>query len=304
MRAAGPLALSALLAATTALAQEAPRGAQEGLRSSALDLETRGFNLSGALQFGVAPVNLSYGAYPDNAGLALFRYAAHADMDLVGQRLTVPLDVTLFTDGTASGLSTLSPTEFDVVTGLRSTWVAGPGLLELGAHYEHDRPVGVSGFTQTYVDVRARYLYSLGTTFPGLARALRDGDLSGWVALGWFAWNPTYAARPDNTGVALFRYVAHAELSFWHDHISFGLEGTMFSDRHADNPVVPSELDLTVEVIGRLQPFELHLAVERDAPVGRSGPDQIYAYGLAVWAFDLVRRQPRPLETRGELRSP
>lgn len=67
---------------------------------------------------------------------------------------------------------------------------------------------------------------------------------------------------------------------------------------------VPSELDLTLELIGRLQPFELHLAVERDAPVARSGPDQVYAYALAVWAFDLVRRQPRPLETRGELRSP
>ncbi len=300
MRAAVSLTLATLLHAPLALAQ----GAQEGTRSSALDLETRGFNLSGALQFGVAPVNLSYGAYPDNAGLALFRYAAHADMDLVGQRLTVPLDVTLFTDGTSAGIGTLSPTEFDVVTGLHSTWVVGPGLLELGTHFEHDRPVGVSGFTQTYVDVRARYLYSVGTTFPSVARALRDGDISGWVALGWFVWNPTYAARPDNTGVALFRYVAHAELSIWHDHLSFGLEGTMFSDRRADNPVVPSELDLTLELIGRLQPFELHLAVERDAPVARSGPEQVYAYALAVWAFDLVRRQPRPLETRGELRSP
>lgn len=300
MRAVGCFALVTSLHAPLVHAQ----GAQQGTQSSALDLETRGFNLSGALQFGVAPVNLSYGAYPDNAGLALFRYAAHADMDLVGQRLTVPLDVTLFTDGTSEGISALSPTEFDIVTGLHSTWVVGPGQLELGTHFEHDRPVGVSGFTQTYVDVRARYIYSLGTTFPALARALRDGDLSGWVALGWFAWNPTYAARPDNGGVALFRYVAHAELSVWHDHISFGLEGTMFSDRQADNPVVPSELDLTVEVIGRAQPFELHLAVERDAPVGRSGADQLYAYALAVWAFDLVRRQPRPLESRGELRSP
>ncbi|MBK8691964.1 MAG: hypothetical protein IPN17_06570 [Deltaproteobacteria bacterium] len=303
MRAA-PLALAALLHATLAAAQEAPRGAQEGLRSSALDLETRGFNLSGALQFGVAPVNLSYGAYPDNAGLALFRYAVHADMDLIGQRLTVPLDVTLFTDGTASGLSTLSPTEFDVVTGLRSTWVVGPGLLELGTHFEHDRPVGVSGFTQTYVDVRARYLYSLGTTFPGLSRALRDGDISGWVALGWFAWNPTYAARPDNAGIALFRYVAHAELSLWHDHISFGLEGTMFSDRHADNPC--GALGARPHGGGHRAPSALRASPRRRArrPRRRSGPDQIYAYGLAVWAFDLVRRQPRPLETRGELRSP
>lgn len=282
----------------------AAQGAQEGTRSSALDLETRGFNLSGALQFGVAPVNLSYGAYPDNAGLALFRYGAHADVDLIGRRLTIPVDVTMFTDGTADGIAALAPTEFDVLTGVHTTWELGPGLLEVGPHFEHDRPVGNAGFSQTYVDVRARYLYSLGTSIPSVGRALFDGDLSGWVSLGWFVSKPTYAARPDNTGLALFRYTAHAELSMWHDHVSFGVEGTLFSDRRVDNPVVPSELDLTAELIGRRAPFELHLAVERDAPVGRSGHDQVYAYALVAWAFDLVRRQPRPLETRGELRSP
>jgi hypothetical protein len=159
-------------------------------------------------------------------------------------------------------------------------------------------------FTQTYVDVRARYIYSLATTFPHLGPALLDGDLSGWVALGWFAWNPTYAARPDNTGIALFRYVFHGELSVWHDHLSFGVEATSFSDRDAANVAVPSELDLTLEFIGRYRPFELHLVFERDAPIDRTGRDQVYCYALAAWAFDLVRAQPRPLETRGELRSP
>lgn len=299
-------AASALALLTVSLrTSPAPaEGPQEGTRASALDLATRGFNLSGALQLGVAPVNLSYGAYPDNAGLALFRYALHADADLVGQRLSVPLDATLFTDGTRDGAATLVPSEFDIVTGLTTTWLVGPGLLELGTRFEHDRPVGASGFTQTYVDLRARYLYSLATTFPHLGPALLDGDISGWVALGWFAWNPTYAARPDNTGIALFRYVFHGEVSIWHDHLSFGVEATSFSDRDAANTVVPSELDLTLELIGRYQPFELHLVFERDAPVDRTGRDQVYSYALAVWAFDLVRRQPRPLEARGELRSP
>ncbi len=55
---------------------------------------------------------------------------------------------------------------------------------------------------------------------------------------------------------------------------------------------------------GGRSPFELRLVFARDAPVDRTGRDQIYCYALAASAFDLVHAQPRPLETRGELRSP
>jgi len=72
--------------------------------------------------------------------------------------------------------------------------------------------------------------------------------VSGWLTLGWFAFNPTYAARPDNTGLALLRYGVHTELSVWTDHLSVGLYGTMFTDRRATNPVAPSELDFTAEI--------------------------------------------------------
>ena len=44
----------------------------------------RGMALSGALTLGAALYNPSYAARPDNTGLALMRYAAHVDGDLIG----------------------------------------------------------------------------------------------------------------------------------------------------------------------------------------------------------------------------
>ena len=128
--------------------------------------------------------------------------------------------------------------------------------------------------------------------------------MSGYATLGWFALNPSYAARPDNSGLALFRYVGHAELSVWHDHVSIGLDGTFFTDRRASDVVAPSELDVTYEIIGRSDPFELHLAYERDMPIARSGLVQSFAYALLVYDFDLKRDVVQPLETRGVIPSP
>ena len=77
--------------------------------------------------------------------------------------------------------------------------------LRAGARVEHDRPVDTGTFNQTYVDARARYLYSLAEVVPAL-EDVTTNDVSGWLTLGAFLVNPTYAARPDNTGNALLRY--------------------------------------------------------------------------------------------------
>jgi len=220
-----------------------------------------GFDLSGALLLGVSVINRSYAARPDNTGLTLMRYAGHADVDLIGRKLSIPVDINMFTDKTRQGLAVLAPSELDVITGVTTTHsVTAGGDLELGARVEHDRPVDRGGFTQSYADVRARYLYSLAKVWPSLGRDLVDGDINGFATLGWFAINPTYAARPDNSGIALFRYAVHAELSVWHDYLSIGVDGNLFTDRHSAIPVAPSELDLTYEVIVHVAPFEWHLA--------------------------------------------
>jgi hypothetical protein len=252
----------------------------------------------------VSIINRSYAARPDNTGLVLMRYAGHADIDLIGQRLSIPLDVNLFSDRLRPGFAKLAPTELDLIGGLTTTWPVGRGALELGARVESDRSLDhPSSASQQYADARARYLYSLSRYFPGLARALRDGDVSGWATLGWFAYNHTYFARPDNTGLAFLRYGLHAELSILADLVSFGLDATMFTDKQAANSLRPSELDLTPEIIFHRATFEVHVAWESDRPLDRGGLKQQFLYALGVWSFDLVSDTPRPLETRGEIQS-
>jgi hypothetical protein len=263
-----------------------------------------GVGLSGSLMLGSALYNPTYAARPDNSGISLMRYAGHADLDLIGRRLSLPLDVNMFTDRERDGAAKLSPTELDVITGVTSTWGMGPGALELGTRFEHDRPVDREGPNQSYVDVRGRYLYSLAKVWPGLERALHQGDVGGYLTLGWFAYNRSYFARPDNTGKALFRYAVHGELSILDDLISFGVDATMFTDKEAANVLRPSELDLTPELIFHHRDFETHLALEIDQPIDRGGLVQKFVYVLAIWSFSVGGDVGRPFEERGQIQSP
>ena len=108
--------------ATTAFALDKQGSAHGG----AVGGNDTSFNFSGALMAGVSLYNPSYAARPDNTGLALFRYAAHFDVDLIGRYLSVPLDVSFFTDATRMGGEVLLPTEFDFIGGITSTFAAGP----------------------------------------------------------------------------------------------------------------------------------------------------------------------------------
>jgi hypothetical protein len=262
--------------------------------------ESEGTNVSGSVMVGSALYNPTYAARPDNSGHALFRYAARADIDLIGSRLSIPIDVNTFTDRDQPGIGVMKPTELDLIAGVTSTWPLGPGAIEIGSRVEHDRPIDQGTFTQTYLDLRSRYLYSLARSWPDLARYALD--VTGWVTLGAFVLNPTYAARPDNSGKALLRYALHTELSILDDLVSVGVDGTMFTDRQSA-VFVPSELDLTPEIILHLAPFELHVAYESDLPIDRSGLTQTYVYALGAWNFDF-HREPVPLEPRGQLPSP
>src|SRR5262245_63858629 len=84
-----------------------------------------GISLDGNVSLGVSIYNPSYAARPNNTGLALFRYAAHTDLDLIGRRLSIPLDVNMFTDRLASGAAKLRPSELDFIGGLTTTWALG-----------------------------------------------------------------------------------------------------------------------------------------------------------------------------------
>jgi hypothetical protein len=246
-----------------------------------------GFAMSGSLLGGVAFFNPTYAARPDNTGKALLRLAPHLDVDLIGSRLSIPIDLNVFTDREQPGLKKLLPSELDVITGLTTTWPLGPSAIELGARVERDMPVDRGGKTQSYGDVRARWLWSLAAFAPCVRDALSDGDITGYVTLGWFAYNPTYAARPDNTGRALFRYAAHGGLSAFDSHLLFSIDTTLFTDRH-ESPLAPSELDLTLDAGTTLGPIELHVAYERDMPIDQGTLVQHFAMLYVTWGFDLV----------------
>lgn len=279
------------------------------LRASALDKQSSahagaisgpetGFNVAGALMLGWSFFNPSYPARPDNTGLTLLRYAVHADIDVIGRRLSIPVDVNLFTDRKRSGAGTIAPSELDLISGLTSTWRAGPGAVELGLRGEIDAPVDRGILSQGYLDARLRYLYSVATVAPSVGAALGDGDISGWFTLGTFLFNPSYAARPDLSGLALLRYQGHVEVSLFHDWVSVALDATMFTDRKASNVVRPCELDLIPELILRATPFELHLAFESDMPLDRPGVTQSFAHAMVVYAFDSSGKAPEPVQTR------
>ncbi|MFO0674589.1 MAG: hypothetical protein U0235_34085 [Polyangiaceae bacterium] len=292
----------ASLASPDAAALDKQGSAHAGVVGS--DGDDDGFDVSGALTLGSAIANKTYAARPDNTGKALMRYAAHADVDLFGRRLSLPLDVNLFSDRERKGALVFAPTELDLIGGVTTTFGAGFGDLELGARVERDMPIDRGGFSQTYVDGRARYLYSLAARMPAIGRALADGDLSGHFTFGTFAVNPSCAARPGQHGSRALRYAGHTVLSVFHDLYSVGVDATLFTDRRASNVAAPSELDLTYEVILREAPWELHVAYERDMPVDQGGMVQSFIYALVVWGFDLKRTVPAPLENRATIPSP
>jgi hypothetical protein len=248
--------------------------------------EASGFDVSGTMLVGVALYNPSYAARPDNTGRALGRLAPHADIDLIGERLSIPIDVNVFTDREQHGLALLRPSEVDVLTGLTTTWPLGrPSALELGVRGERDMPADRKGLVQAYGDTRAKLLFDLLPVWPQLTPALRGGTITGNLTLGWFAYNPSYAARPDLTGLALFRYGSHVEVSVWNGHAAFALDAVSFTDRR-QSAFVPSEIDLTPELIAREGNFEVHVAYERDMPVDRGGLVQQLLLLHGVWSFD------------------
>jgi len=276
---------------------------QRGSQTNEVAGEDSGFDISGTVLAGFAAYNPSYAARPDNSGLALGRLAPHLDIDLIGERLSIPIDVNVFTDRKQHGLALLRPSEIDVITGLTTTWPLGrPTALELGVRGERDMPADRKGLTQSYADTRANLLFDVAPTWLPLASALSGGDITGRMTLGLFAYNLSYAARPDLSGLALLRYGSHIEASIWNRHAAFAFDVVSFTDRRR-NVLAPSEVDLTPELIARDGSFELHFAYERDMPVDRGGLVQQLILVHGVWSFNFGGKSRENLRHE-ELKAP
>ena len=99
---------AALLAAARSARALDKQGSAHG---GGIEGPTEGFDLSGSASLGVSLYNPTYAARPDNTGLALFRYAGHADVDLIGRRLSIRSTSTCSRTGwrTASRASSFRP---------------------------------------------------------------------------------------------------------------------------------------------------------------------------------------------------
>jgi hypothetical protein len=249
------------------------------------DVAESGQRISGGALFGISVFNPSYAARPDNTGLALFRLAGHADIDLIGQHLLLPLDVNMFTDRTQDGANILVPSELDLIGGVASTWALGKGAMEFGVRGEIDLGIDRPTMSQGYVDARAKYSFE-SDDFHSVHHTLGANHFSSSTTLGVFGYNPSYAARPDNTGLALLRYAER--LGYSRRWFSAALDFTFFTDRNT-NAIAPSELDFTIDVGATSGTIGMHLAYERDMPLDQGDLVQhfLFVYLTSSFAHNL-----------------
>jgi hypothetical protein len=103
--------------------------------------------------------------------------------------------------------------------------------------------------------------------------------IAGYLLTGAFISNPSFAARPDNTGRVGLRYMLHAETDLYKKYLTFYSDQNFFSDRD-DGWIVLSEWDQTYGFTGTVEHWSWRTQFERDAPLDRSGLKQAYADAL------------------------
>ncbi|GIW53841.1 MAG: hypothetical protein KatS3mg082_0245 [Nitrospiraceae bacterium] len=227
--------------------------------------------------------NPTFAARPDNTGLVALRHMLHLETDLYKQYLQFYTDQNFFSDR-RDGWITLS--EWDATfafTGSLGNW--GWRL-----QYERDAPLDRSGVKQIYADTLVTYRWPDAQQWSWWRTHFPNQNLTTYAGAGWLFHNENYFARPDNTGRALFRYVAHADLDLYRNRLVLFADTNFFTDRSADNAVRPTELDLVVGLALRHGDLELSLIHERDMPLDRGGLVQRYLALQLRYEFEWVRR--------------
>lgn len=254
---------------------------KQGARATTSEEQPPTFNLSGYVFAGAFLFNPSYAARPDNTGLTMFRFGLHLDADLYRQWLTLSYDFNSFTDRGDERRNLFLPTEHDHIVGLLSTIPLPHDLsLTLALHYEYDgtltapnarylaqhpdcvngvadHPPGCyqAGYSQSYADAYARLTFD-------------RPRYSVYAALGGFVWNRSYASRPDNSGLALLRYVAHGEAWLIPSWLTVDLDFNFFTDRD-EGIFKPTEADIVSEVaLHFAERYQVSFIGEADLPIG------------------------------------
>lgn len=227
--------------------------------------------------------NPTFAARPDNTGLVGLRHMLHLETDLYKQYLTFYTDQNFFSDRREGWIRL---TEWD------STY-ALTGLIDRFGwriQYERDAPLDRSGTKQIYADALVTVRYQAGQESSWWKKTLPDQNLTAYAGPGWLFHNDNYFARPDNTGRALFRYVAHADLDLYRNLAVLYGDVNMFTDREKGNKITPTEIDWIAGVALRWRNYELSFYREEDRPVDRDTLVQRYYAVQLRMSFDVPKR--------------
>lgn len=226
--------------------------------------------------------NPSFTARPNNTGLVGMRYMMHLETDLYKQYLTFYTDQNFFSDR-KTGWVTLS--EWDDTYALT-------GIVDhfgWRVQYERDKPLDQSGLQQIYGDTLVTYRFEAEHDWGWFRKRFPNQNLTAYAGPGWLFFNHQYFARPDNTGLALYRYVAHFDLDLYRGRVILYGDTNMFTDRTNGHSIRPSELDWILGVAVRWKDLELSFYREQDRPLDRSGFIQEYYAVQLRYAFDFSK---------------
>jgi hypothetical protein len=114
-------------------------------------------------------------------------------------------------------------------------------------------------------------------------------SLTMYGGAGWLFHNSNYFARPDNTGRALFRYVAHADLDLYKNKVVLYGDVNFLTDRESSNQARPTEMDWIVGLALRWHDMELAVYHEQDKPLDKPGLIQQYLAVQLRFSFDVSK---------------
>jgi len=230
--------------------------------------------------------NPSFTARPNNTGRVGMRHMVHLETDLYKQYLTFYTDQNFFSDRDNGWI---------ILTEWDDTYALTGIVDHFGwrVQYERDKPLDQSGLQQIYWDTLSTYRVEAEHDWDWFHKQFPHQNLTAYAGAGWLFFNNNYFARPDNTGRALYRYVAHFDLDLYDNRIVLYGDTNMFTDRTSGHALRPSELDWILGLAVRWKAWELSVYREQDRPLDRSGFIQEYYAVQLRYAFDFSRHEVR-----------
>jgi len=228
--------------------------------------------------------NPTFAARPDNTGLVGLRHMLHLETDLYKQYLTFYTDQNFFSDRTKGWIELSEWDGTYALTGLvdRFGW---------RIQYERDAPLDKSGTKQVYADTLLTSRFQATEDLSWWKGIFPNQNLTAYAGAGWLFHNSNYFARPDNTGKALFRYVAHADLDLYKNRVVLYGDMNLFTDREAGNKLNPTELDWIIGLALRFrEDMEISVYREQDQPLDKPGLVQKYMAVQLRYSFDVPKR--------------